>query len=241
MSMGMTSAGHVVHAQALFTQTFHLAWGELPVGYGDPWGLGDPIPSPLSSVVTETVNHPTANGVDNLAHVGVIKVARVQQNSTIYTPNVDFVIANGKQIDWSANGAEPAVGSDYQVTYRYYDDVINNLLQEVGRRESAIKAYAIEDPNGDIVANGTTWSISATPTRNIYLQFKFDADDAVGKIIHQVGICVGTVRNDVVPVGKKYLLPTEVKDKGLLYMLENLEPFSRPVGKREIFEYILTM
>lgn len=238
MPMGMTDLGHIVHAKSMFNEVYHLAWGKLPDNYPDPWGLNDTPPIPHSLLVTETVTR-GSGALDQLANVGVLEIISINVGATVYTPTTDYVL-NGRSVDWSPAGLQPSTGATYTVIYRYNTTAITALLEELGRREPTIKAYANPDPNGDIVANETSWSMTMTPTRHIYLQFKFDSSEAVGKIIHQLGLFVGTEKKSTVEAGKKYLLPAEVEDTGELYMIENLEPFSRYAGKREIFEYVIT-
>lgn len=239
MAMGMTDDGHIIHAKAMFSRTYHLGWGKLPEGYPDPWNLGDVPPIPTSVVVTETVERTTGATTDTLANTGVLKIISVTQGEATYALTTDYTV-NGNQIVWTSGGAAPADGTSYSVTYRYATAAITALLSEIARRSPTLKEYVIEDPNGDIVANDTTWSVVAYPTRHMYMQFKFDATEAVGQIIHQLGIFTDTVAKATVPVGQKYLLPADLEDFGKLYMIDNIEPFSRFAGKREIFEYVIT-
>lgn len=239
MAMGMTDNGHIVHATAMFSRVYHLAWGKLPAGYADGWALGDTPPLPTSVVVSETVTRSASGNVDTLANVGVLKVVSVSTGNTTYALNTDYTV-NGNQIDWSPAGAQPASGAAYTVVYRYVTAAITQLLSEIARRLPTRKEYVIEDANGDIVANDTTWSIVANPTRHMYLQFKFDATEAVGQIIHQLGIFTDSVPKTSVPPGQMYLLPSDFDGPGTLYMIDNIEPFSRFAGKREIFEFVIT-
>lgn len=238
--MGMTDSGHTIHAKSMIDETFHLAWGKLPDAFADPWSLGDTPPSPYAVLTTSTLTRgATPNGFETLPHLGVTKIVSVKRGGTTYTLATDYTL-NANRVDWAPGGTEPANGETYDVTYWYTNSNLQTLLSEIGRREPTIKSYAIEDAAGDITANSTTWSQSATPTRHIYLQFKFDAEEAVGSIIHQLGLFIGTTRKVEIPGAKKYLLPSEIQDDGDLYMIENIEPFSRYAGKREIFEYIIT-
>lgn len=238
MPMGMTDLGHIIHAKSMFGSTFHLAWGRLPDNYPDPWNLGDTPPIPHSLIVTETVTR-GATLLDQLANVGILELISVSAGGTPFTPTTDYVL-NGRSVEWTSGGTKPSEGQTYTVIYRFTTTEITALLEELGRREPTIKSYCLPDEDGDIVANDTSWAVSATPTRHIYLQFKFDSSEAVGQIIHQLGLIVGTVRTAETPVGKKYLIPSEIEDQGELYMIENIEPFSRYAGKREVFEYVVT-
>lgn len=239
MAMGMTDEGHIVHAKAMYNRAYHLAWGKLPLNYADPWDLGDTPPLPTSLITTDEITRAASGNSDALSNVGVLKVISVKAGTTVYAPTTDYIV-NGNQIDWSPSGAQPDAESTYTVTYRYVTAAITALVEEIARRVPTRKEYVLEDPNGGIVANDTTWSVVTYPTRHMYLQFKFDATEGVGQIIHQLGIFTDSVVKETVPIGKMYLLPADLDDTGNLYMIDNIEPFSRFAGKREIVEFVIT-
>lgn len=239
--MGITDAGRIIHAQAMATQVFHLAWGGFPAGYADPWTVGNTPPTALSSVLSTALTRSSSSTSDALPGTGVLYIVSVTQGGTTYVQGTSYRLT-GQGVDWSIAGAnpKPATGSVYTVTYRATNTAITSLLSEVGRRQALLVGYANADPNGAIVANGSSWTYTTTPTNNLYLQFKFDPADAVGSLISQVGICVGTVAANGVPGGTLYLTPAQVGNAGQLYMLDSLEPFSRFAGKREVFEYVIS-
>lgn len=238
MSMAMTNSGHITHAKAIADLSFHLAWGKLPAAYADPWNLGEVPPTSVSKVVTADVFRLVEDNFDTLPNTDVIKVISVTQGGVQYTIGVDCTI-DGNKITW-VGATRPIPSSTYKVTYRFITDEIESLLEELGRRNPTRIKFVKEDAFGDITANNLKWSISDEPTRNLYLEFKFDATDAVGQVIHQVGMFIGTTRKAGIEPDKMYLLPDEIEDPGYMYMVDNLEPFSRFSGKREVFEYIIT-
>jgi Domain of unknown function (DUF4815) len=246
MPMLMTDSGHIIHAQAMFSLTYHLAWGNLPTNYPDPWSISQVPPLANSLVVTEQVTKGIDGGLDQLVNVGILYIVSVQQGSTLYDIGIDYNLT-GRSVDWSLIGGEaPIAGSSYTVVYRYNTTALTSLINELGRRSPTIQGYVNLDPNGDIVANGTSWSLTgvngdgSVPSANIYFMFKFDSTDAIGEIIYQLGLFVGTVLMPGTPVGLKYLTQANILNPGQLYMTENVEPFSRYAGKREIFEYVIT-
>lgn len=85
-----------------------------------------PIASVTSVVVTkevtETVTHQVAGGTDALANSSVVQVISVTQGTTTYVEGTDYTVS-GDAINWSPGGAEPAVGSTYDVVYQYFDTV----------------------------------------------------------------------------------------------------------------------
>lgn len=234
--------------------------------------------------------------------------------------NSDFHLAWGKlkagQTPWASDIPALSVGTD-------------DLYNEIGRRAPSVKRYAYEDPNGGVIANGKRWTLTDTPTRNIYLQFKFDSTDSPDEVVYQKGLWMNTVTNvpktamtfhvvqtypagttairlnafsggvleDLLPVpnpsikfggrecllsnntsfrvlgldtatsmafttplpaeiapaetlrcseifgvplGKLYLNPSDLLDKGLLFMVENNKPVYRDNATREMYEYVLT-
>lgn len=223
------------------SQTFHMGWGGLPAGYADPWTVGQPAPSSLSSLGTQTITRSSSSAQDPITQIGIVKLISITVGSTTYNQGVSFQLV-GNAVDWSIAGSNPvpAANSNYTVTYRYTNTGITGLLQEYGRRSPLLVGYAYADPNGAIVANGSSWTYTTTPTGNLYLQFKFDPTDAVGNIIYQTGIFLGTVSAAGVTPGTQYLLPAQVGNPGQLYMADNVEPFSRFAGKREIYEVVIS-
>lgn len=242
MSMSMVHKGHVAHAAAMFNEVFHLAWGDLGVDYPDPWGQNDTPPDPLSIITTATVVR-GAGVEDNLNKTGVLKVVTlVDTNGVSYTYGVDYTLEQGK-INWTlaaSGGKKPAEGVSYTATLRCVEENILAPLNELGRRVATDRSFVIRDDNGPIIAEGTRWSRVSYPTENLFLQFAFEGSEAINSSIYQTMLFIGTVAADGVPPGKQYLLPSEVKDKGTPYMVENHQPFPRNSGKREIFEYVIT-
>ena len=130
---------------------------------------------------------------------------------------------------WTVGGEPPA-----------FNPNVTELLLPYGYRKAAQVLYAYEDPNGIIVAADKRWSVTEEPTRHVYIEFRLDAEDAVEKTIYQTGLFMNLKPKADVPEGKLFLLPEEVEDKGILLMGENIRPFHRYEGVREIFEFVLT-
>lgn len=460
----MVESGHQAHATAMYNETYHLAWGDLDTtpAYPWPWTLGETPPSSTSIALEETVER-LSGSTDPLFNSTVYEVLSIKNlaGTVEYEENTSWVLS-GNSIDWSPGGAEPLLGVDYKVIYRYSETDITSLINEIGRRKASQVAYAVEDPNGDIQANGSRYSVvtdeqseitditclsnisgkaagtldnrifivanagyvgnitivieddstvtaggetssynaitktltigiedgvstegqialkligealidsastatglawiigagtdtvtlvggtgysgseyftissttgtyyvwlsldsstpdpgdssmalmtgleceindgdsadvvaeavraiiqaqadfgatrntnkvtvtnatkgtsvdaedhntgftilvtqqgSLCPTKNLYIAFRFDADDAYDKEIYQIGIFLNTITNPLLPAGQMYFTPAQVTNSGMLYMVENLEPFPRAAGKREIFEYVIT-
>ncbi|MCF1453401.1 DUF4815 domain-containing protein [Agrobacterium vitis] len=72
---------------------------------------------------TVTLSKGVGGSSDALPDTGVVSIISVVQLSTTYVVDTDY-IRSGDSVNWSPAGAEPATGSSYQVTYRYYDNVV---------------------------------------------------------------------------------------------------------------------
>lgn len=243
MSMIMVRSGHVALARSIINEDFTLAWGSLSAGYADPWTQGQTPPASNSKITTVTLTKGATNGSDATTLTDIIKIVSVKQGAVTYIQGTDYTL-DGTQINWSmtASGAkEPTGGTTYQVVARVYSDDVNALLNEIGRRKPASKAYVIKDPNGDIQANNFKWSQVNYPTENIFLSFRFNDDEGIGSSIYQIGVFIGAVFNSGLPAGQMYFTPAQLQDPGSLYLLENYEPFPRNTGTRPSFEIVITL
>lgn len=73
----------------------------------------------ITAQKTVSVVHGAYTGVtDPLPDPTVLTIVSVSQGGTTYTQGTDYKLTNGN-VDWSPNGAEPAAGSTYSVTYQY--------------------------------------------------------------------------------------------------------------------------
>lgn len=123
------------------------------------------------------------------------------------------------------------------------------LTAELGRRP-AITGYAEPDPDGDISmpvglnADGTVrmnrYKQVTGPSPWLYLRVTFDFEDAPRNVIREVGVFVGTVVKDDVPPGKKYVVPDELKNPGMLLSIQRrVPPIHRSESVRQAFDFIL--
>ena len=73
---------------------------------------------------TVTLVHGGFGGAaDPLPDPSVIQIEVVKQNAVTFTATADYKLSAG-QVDWSPSGAEPSVGSSYEVTYLYIATVV---------------------------------------------------------------------------------------------------------------------
>jgi len=134
---------------------------------------------------------------------------------------------------------------------------ISDIEIEYGRRAHHTCSFVKEDAEGDIEANGKSWSLSTeddgvTPksTRHLYLEFRFKSAEDADKIIRQIGVYTDVVISDTidkdkngVPTSNKYFSADDVniEDKGSLLMYENIPPIQRTDSTREFFNFVITL
>jgi hypothetical protein len=114
------------------------------------------------------------------------------------------------------------------------------LLREVGRRVVDEVHFVSAADDGEIVVPTGRFSISSTPTNNLFIRVRFDFEDAATSTIREQGLFVGTVTKPELPAGQKYFLPTDLLDAGILLVLENSVPIVRQPSTRETFEFVVT-
>ena len=107
-----------------------------------------------------------ANTMDALPDAAVDSLISVVQGGTTYVATTDYVLSSDK-VSWAPGGAEPAPGSTYNVTYRYYavvaatavgSDTItvtgavsgSQVTLDYSYKVRRIDAISIE-PDGDVV------------------------------------------------------------------------------------------
>lgn len=64
----------------------------------------------------------SANTSDEMPDNSIAEIVSVMQGQTPFFVNTSYIV-NGDNINWGPNGAEPAPGSTYQVTYRYLTQI----------------------------------------------------------------------------------------------------------------------
>lgn len=113
------------------------------------------------------------------------------------------------------------------------------LVAEVARRKATQVEYCTPDANGSIVVPEGRYSISATPTNQLYFKFHFEFSEGVGSTIREMAIFTDTVAAAGVPSGQFYLLPAEVQSPGTLLVVERRAPIVREATTRQLFEFVV--
>lgn len=114
------------------------------------------------------------------------------------------------------------------------------LESEIGRRELTQAMFCVPDQTGDIVVPNGRFSVSDTPTNNLYMRFSFDFTDASASDIREVAVFLGTVVKPGLPAGQKYFTLNDLDGTGQMLALERVQKFSRNPAVRQTFEFVVT-
>lgn len=113
------------------------------------------------------------------------------------------------------------------------------LVAEVGRRMATQVAFVNPDPTGAIETPQGNFSLSATPTRHLYVRVAFAFNEASDARIRELGVFIGTTVQAGLPAGQRYFTPTQIVNPGRLYLLDRSQNFQRNGSVRPSFEYVL--
>lgn len=115
----------------------------------------------------------------------------------------------------------------------------DSLLAEVGRRKATQVEYCTADANGAIIVPEGRFTISTTPTPNLYFKFHFEFEEGVGSTIRETAIFLDTVLAAGVPVGQYYLTPGQIQSPGTMLVLERRAPIIREITTRQLFDFVM--
>lgn len=115
-----------------------------------------------------------------------------------------------------------------------------SLVREIGRRICEDIEFCYADDNGEIITQAGRFSPSETPTNNLHYTIQFDFADGVDEYIREFGLFIKTELKDDVPIGQKYVLPTQLKSHGQLVVIERCAPIYRQAMTRELLNFVVT-
>jgi hypothetical protein len=130
--------------------------------------------------------------------------------------------------------------SSWDTTPQAEDITQTALVAEVGRRTATQLAFCTPDSGGGIIVPTGSFSISSTPTNNLYMKFSFDFTDSPSATIRELGVFVGTQTNPSLPSGQQYFQPSDIVNPGTLLVLENISKLVRSASVRQMFEFVVT-
>ncbi|MBF0374928.1 MAG: DUF4815 domain-containing protein, partial [Alphaproteobacteria bacterium] len=82
-------------------------------------------------VGVEMVHGAYTGSTDPLPDLSVLQILEVKQGATTYAQGADYTLT-GNGVSWAPGGAEPAPGSTYTITYRYFTDGQVTALDDSG-------------------------------------------------------------------------------------------------------------
>lgn len=184
-------------------------------------------------------------GLDYLPKTPVVSIVEVADTERTYEQGVDFQLV-GDAIDWGLDGAEPAVGSSYTVTYRYNKtmepDVDYRLYQETnpwGETKDYVRFL-----NGDKPVDKSTFTVDY----EFYLaRFDLVSLDRYGDVvitegqsnIDRLAYPPTLVDSDLLQLGTVYLPPNSPNAKAISASITRLrmEDLQRMKQRLEDVEY----
>lgn len=113
------------------------------------------------------------------------------------------------------------------------------LIGEIGRRSLSQISFVLPDDAGGIELPYGRWTISALPTRYLYLKTAFDFADAPNAVFREVGVFLDTQVVTGLPIGQRYFTPSQITSPGLLLALEHVPAVARAANVRQTFDFIL--
>jgi hypothetical protein len=114
------------------------------------------------------------------------------------------------------------------------------LVNEVGRRVVSEVFFCEPDDQGELEAANGRFTLSETPTRNLFVKVQYDFSDASGYTIRELGLFINGETDDELPPGQEYFLPNQVISPGILLLLEHEPAMIRTPAVRESFAFVIT-
>jgi hypothetical protein len=120
------------------------------------------------------------------------------------------------------------------------DTTRTELVNEVGRRVVDEVFFCEPDEEGELEASNGRFTLSETPTRNLFIRVRYNFTDASGYTIRELGLFINSETDGDLPEGQEYFLPNQVIDPGILLLLEYEPPMIRTPAVRESFSFVVT-
>lgn len=215
----LTQSGRTALAVSLKAQPLHLAWG-----------TGD---SAWESTFTQAFTFQDEQIQLPHAPLKSVSLADVSDGFDVDTQTGIITRTN------------PTLPDQVTVTYTVAAPAesiqASTLLHEVGRKAVDEVTFCVGDENGLLVTPTGRFTATDTPTNQLYVHATFDFEDAANETIRELGIFIGTEVADSCPPGQRYFVPADLKDPGILLVLENTVPLIRTAATREAFSFVITL
>lgn len=226
----LTHSGRAALADAIKSQTLHLAWGR---GSAD-WGTNQSVTKTFDAGDALALDHQSVSAVV----VKSVDEVTTYANGTDYT--VDAATGTLLRVVTGTIPSEGDVRVDYTVDTPNPSVTATGLSDEIGRRLVDEVEFAVEDENGAIAAPTGRFSVSVNPTRHLYVRTRFDFADASDQVIREQALFVGTVTDGALPPGQRYFEGAEVTDAGIMLLLQNSPALIRQPTSRETYEFVVS-
>ena len=102
-------------------------------------------------------------------------------------------------------------------------------------------SFCKADPEGFAVTPTGRFSKTDEATNQLYFHCTFEFEDASDQTIRELGLFIGTEVADSCLPGQRYFIPSELKEPGILLVLENTVPLVRTASTREDFSMVITL
>jgi hypothetical protein len=114
------------------------------------------------------------------------------------------------------------------------------LMNEVGRRVVDEVFFCEPDDEGELEAANGRFTLSETPTRNLFVRVRYNFSDGSGYTIRELGLFINSEIDGDLPEGQEYFLPNQVIDPGILLLIEHEPAMIRTPAVRESFAFVIT-
>lgn len=230
----LVTSGRAALAAALKTRPIHFAWGR-----GEAWW------NTRAELIATFAGAPQQIALPH-APVAAVVVSPAADPAAPYQTPEDYIWDAKTGVITRVIGGAIASGAAVKITVDYGRPVPpvdgTALLAEVGRRQAKSIEFVTLDPAGEIMTpDKLRWSISPTPTRHLCVHARFDFADASDETIREMAVFIDTIPHESVPAAKPYLLPEEVADRGIAFLVDHLEPTVRSAASRPGYTYVITL
>lgn len=185
--------------------------------------------------------------VDNHFDVGYTELkdfvlTKADDDDIVYVLNTDYTVNLLTGIVTKLPGGSIA-GDDVKASFHVKPPQAlrtdTDLVSELARRRILVKQFVLPDPEGEIITNYGTYTVSLTPTPWLHISCTFLPADDPTATIRQIGIFTGTEIETGLPGGQTYFTPAQIEERGTLFSLRNLPTINRTAASKETFDLVI--
>ena len=141
------------------------------------------------------------------------EAGRVTMATSIKARNMFLVVGSGT--GWT--GTPPAMNGGEE-----------SLEAAFGVTKARLVQYVYPDEAGDVrMADGTRWTVTATPTKHLYCEFQLDFEDSPNETVREMAVYLGSQFASSVPAGATYAPIGNVQSVGQFLAMKNTVPRER--------------